>query len=142
MADCLFCKIASGEVPSSKVAEDESHLAFLDIGPLAPGHALLITKKHYERLESVPPEEIGGYAIFLQKCARAVVAATGADGYNILVNGGRAAGQLIPHVHFHIIPRFSGDPLQKAFNHSRGKYPEGKDREFAEKIRAEFEKIK
>jgi len=142
MDDCIFCKIGTNEIPSIKIAEDELNLAFLDINPLSPGHALVITKEHYGRFEDIPEERIVGFMTFLQRCARAVEKGTGADGYNLLVNSGKAAGQLIPHAHVHIIPRFQGDPLQKAFNHSRGKYPLGKDAEYAEKIRSEFDKGK
>jgi histidine triad (HIT) family protein len=142
MEGCIFCKIATNEIASLKIAEDEVHLAFLDINPLSPGHTLVMTKEHFEKFEEIPEERIVGFMSFLQRCVRAVGKGTGADGLNVLVNSGKAAGQLIPHAHFHIIPRFSGDPLQKAFNHNRGKYPAGKDKEYAEKIRGEYEKAK
>jgi len=111
MADCVFCKIVAGEIPCTRVFEDETCLAFMDIGPLAPGHTLLIPKKHYEFLGEMPAEEVAHLAGHLPALARAVQEAMGADGLNVLQNNGQVSGQVVPHVHFHLIPRVPGDGL-------------------------------
>jgi histidine triad (HIT) family protein len=131
--DCIFCKIAAGQVPTTKIYEDEALVAFLDIGPISDGHALVIPRQHFERLHDCPAELLGEIASHLGKIARAVVAAVNCDGYNVLCNNGRAAGQLIDHVHFHIIPRSSKDGV---FNRWPAyKYEEGKIDQIAAGIR-------
>lgn len=109
--DCIFCKIVAGEIPALRIHEDDTILAFLDIGPLAEGHLLIIPKEHAERLEDTRPETLAHLAGQLPRLARAVLAVTQAAGYNLLQNNGRVSGQEVPHVHFHIIPRASGDGL-------------------------------
>lgn len=109
MSDCIFCKIIAGEIPCSKVYEDEHVLAFLDIGPINPGHTLVVPKKHYAHLFEVPSEEFAACAKSVQKIAAAVLKGVDAKGLNILQNNFRPAGQLVDHVHFHVIPREEGD---------------------------------
>lgn len=130
---CVFCKMVSGEIPAAKVYEDKSLLAFLDIGPLSDGHTLLIPKEHFETLDQCPSDLLGRIASVTGKIAKAVIIAVNADGYNILVNNGRAAGQLVQHLHFHIIARREGDGLFSQW--PAGKYPEGKIEELTDKIR-------
>jgi len=108
---CIFCKIVAGEVPSSRVLEDETCLAFLDIGPLAPGHLLVIPKTHAMHLWDLDDQTVAAIGAQLPRLARAVTEATGAEGCNILQNNGRASGQVVEHVHFHIIPRRAEDGL-------------------------------
>jgi histidine triad (HIT) family protein len=108
-SDCIFCKIAAGTIPSGKVYETDKVLAFLDIGPVSDGHTLIIPKEHYERFEDCPPELLAEIGPVLGIVAKAVVAAVQAEGYNVLCNRGKAAGQVVEHVHFHIIPRNTGD---------------------------------
>ena len=134
MADnCIFCKIASGQIPSVKIYEDEKVIAFLDIGPVSDGHTLVISKQHFERLDEFPPELLGQLASKLGKIAKAVVNAMNSDGYNVLCNNGRAAGQLVEHLHFHIIPRNSGDGV---FDHWPSyKYNKGQIEKIADRIR-------
>jgi len=115
MADCLFCKIIAGDIPSAKVLETDDLVAFLDIGPVNKGHTLLVPKAHHESLADTPPEIMAKVGEALPKLAAAVVAATGAEGYNLHQSNGECAGQVIPHVHFHIIPRFSGDGFVKGW---------------------------
>ena len=121
--DCIFCKIVAGEIPCYKIYENDSVLAFLDIGPISAGHTLVIPKMHFERIDECPDEVL----VAVSKCVGAlagVVAETMAsEGYNVLCNNGRAAGQLVDHVHFHIIPRNSGDGVFKHW--PAGKYEEG-----------------
>ncbi|MBL7144136.1 MAG: HIT family protein [Phycisphaerae bacterium] len=109
--DCLFCKMVAGQIPVTKIYEDEDVLSFLDIGPISDGHTLVIPKQHFEKLHDCPPELLGRIASGLGKIAGAVTAAMNSDGYNVLCNNGRAAGQLVEHLHFHIIARKTGDGL-------------------------------
>ncbi len=131
--DCVFCKIVSGQIPCARLLEDDAALAFLDIGPLAEGHALLIPKDHYETLEQMPAEVAAAVLRHLPALGGAVRSAVGAEGYNVLQNNGRVAHQVIPHVHFHVIPRNAGDEFH--FNWPAGTYPEGRIEVLAEAIR-------
>ncbi len=108
---CVFCKIVAGSIPCHKVFETEHLLSFLDIGPLARGHILLIPKAHYVTLDELPEDLAAGCAQALPRLARALKAATGASDYNLLENNGALAGQVVKHVHFHLIPRAEGDGL-------------------------------
>ncbi|WP_256391551.1 HIT family protein [Natronoarchaeum rubrum] len=107
--DCIFCQIVDGEIPSRSVYEDEDVMAFLDANPLAPGHTLVIPKDHHETLGDLP--EDAGAQVFetLHRLAPEIEAAVDADGSNVAFNNGEAAGQEVPHVHGHVIPRFEGD---------------------------------
>jgi histidine triad (HIT) family protein len=109
--DCIFCRIAAGTIPSGKIYETEGVFAFLDIGPVSDGHTLVIPRKHYEKMEDCPPETLAEIGTVLGKVAKAVVEGLQADGYNVLCNRGRAAGQIVEHVHFHVIPRKQGDGI-------------------------------
>lgn len=131
--DCIFCKIVAGEIPAARIYEDDVALAFLDIGPISEGHTLVIPKQHFEKLHECPAELLAQVSGCLGRIASAVVAATDADGYNLLCNTGRAAGQLVDHVHFHIIPRNAGDGVFNRWPSS--KYPEGRAEALAESIR-------
>ena len=115
-ADCVFCKIIAGDIPCHRVFENEHLLAFLDIAPLARGHTVVIPKAHAERLDQLDPEVVAEIGRRLGRIGRRVVSATAADGYNVLQNNGGVAGQVVPHVHFHIIPRRSDDGLGYRWN--------------------------
>lgn len=106
---CIFCKIAAGALPSCKVYEDAETLAFMDIGPIVPGHTLVIPKAHYDPLIATPPEVLSRLIQVVQKIARAQMQGLQADGLNVIQTNGRAAGQEVPHLHFHVIPRFYTD---------------------------------
>ena len=130
--ECVFCKIARGEIPSNKVFEDEKVLAFLDIGPVSTGHTLVIPKQHYEKLHEVPAGILSSITVCVGRVAKAVSQAVRSDGYNVLCNNGKAAGQLVDHVHFHIIPRNDGDGV---FNRwPAGSYEEGQAEEIRKRI--------
>lgn len=131
--NCIFCKIAAGEIPCAKLLEDDAALAFLDIGPLAEGHALLIPKDHYETADRMPAEVAAAVLRHLPALGRAVQSTVDCEGFNVLQNNGRVAHQLVPHVHFHVIPRNAGDEFH--FNWPAGTYPEGRIDQLAEKIR-------
>lgn len=102
--NCLFCKIAAGEIPSTKVYEDEQVYAFRDIAPQAPEHILLIPKKHVESLQQTGPED-NGLLCHMIACARQIAAEKGLDktGYRLISNVGDDAGQSVKHLHFHLI---------------------------------------
>jgi histidine triad (HIT) family protein len=120
-ANCIFCKIVRGEIPAAKVWEDDAVLCFLDIGPLAPGHLLVIPKTHHAELSRMPAETCARLMQAVPRLGQALLAVTGAAGFNVLVNQGRAAGQEVFHVHVHVIPRAADDGLGYRWN--AGKYP-------------------
>jgi len=109
--DCIFCKIVAGDIPCHKLYEDDRVLSFLDIGPLSEGHSLVIPKGHYITLDQVPPETVEACAAVARRVAVAVAASVPCQGWNLLQNNGKVAGQAVGHVHFHIIPRNEGDGL-------------------------------
>ena len=122
--DCIFCRMAAGQIPVTKIYEDEIILAFLDIGPLSDGHTLVIPRQHFENLHDCPDELLGSLCSRLGKIARAVTVGMDSEGYNVLCNNGRAAGQLVGHLHFHIIPRNTGDGVfdwWPAYKYEQGK---------------------
>ena len=108
---CIFCRIVKGELPSTRVYEDSDLLAFLDISPVSIGHTLLIPKAHYPTALDVPEALGGPLHAALARLGKALMAATGATGFNCLQNNFAASGQIVFHSHWHIIPRFEGDGL-------------------------------
>jgi len=126
---CVFCKIVAVEIPASVVFENESILTLLDIGPLSEGHLLVIPRKHYSKLSDLPPSESAQLGAVLPRMARALLEVTHAEGFNVLLNEGRTAGQLVPHVHFHIIPRSPRDNL--GYRWHAGTYSSGRAEEVA-----------
>lgn len=133
MQGCVFCDIVKGQIPATKVYEDETVLAFLDIGPLSKGHTLVIPKQHFEKLHECPPELLGQISSCFGKIAQAITVGMGSEGYNLLCNNGRAAGQLVKHLHFHIVPRNSEDGIFNRWPASE--YEEGEIELIATKIR-------
>ncbi len=103
----IFARIMRGEIPCFKVYEDAHSFAFLDINPIARGHTLVIPKEAAERLDALSEAAAAGLGVALVRVARAVVKATGAHAYNVLLNSGSAAGQVVMHAHFHVIPRYA-----------------------------------
>lgn len=132
MADCIFCKIMAGEIPSARVYEDDAKVAFMDIGPVQPGHVLLIPKAHYELLTDVPAEVAADLFGVLPRLARAVVKAARADGFNVFQTNGACSGQVVPHVHIHIIPRHEKDGY--SFHWRAGSYAEGEIESWRQKV--------
>ena len=121
--NCIFCKIAAGQIPAAKVLETGAVVAFLDIAPVAPGHLLVVSKEHYARLSETPPDVAAALAAELPRLTRAVLASTGATALNVLQNDGREAGQVVEHIHFHLIPRRAGDEFR--YHWPRNPYAEG-----------------
>ena len=112
----LFTKIVAGEIPSFKLYEDELTYAFLDINPLSPGHALVIPKKRYVKMDQVPAPTAAAIGATIAKVAKAIMKATGCTDYNVLNNNGKPAHQEVPHVHFHIIPKTDSNGLALKWN--------------------------
>lgn len=110
--DCIFCRIVAGELPSSRVHEDERTVAFMDINPAARGHLLVIPKVHARDLLDIDPEDLAACAVTAQALAARVADRLGADGVNLLNACGPAAWQTVFHFHIHVIPRWDGDPLR------------------------------
>ena len=131
--DCLFCKIIAGEIPCTKVYEDDKVLAFLDIHPVNIGHTLVIPKAHHVNLYDTEDATLAHMMTVTKKLSIAIKSALSADGINIEMNNESGAGQLIFHTHLHIIPRFSVDGL-KHWPSARG-YNEGEADEVAQKIK-------
>ena len=107
--DCVFCKIVKGQVPCTKVYEDKDVLAFMDIGPVVKGHTLVIPKAHHNPITETPIEVLHKLIAVVQRIARAQVNGLQADGINVAQANGQPAGQVVPHIHFHVIPRFLSD---------------------------------
>ncbi len=136
--DCIFCKIIAGKIPSAKIYEDEEVFVFADINPVNLGHSLVIPKKHYTDISDTPEETLAKLIATAKKIAKAIKEDTKADGINIEMNNGKAAGQIIFHSHIHVIPRFIDD----GYRHWKGpeKTPE-EIREMAERIRIKISEI-
>jgi len=111
-SDCLFCRIASGELPATRVAEDERTITFMDINPATRGHVLVIPRAHAADLMEISGEDLAACAAAAQRIARVMPERLGADGVNVLNSCGRAAWQTVFHFHVHVIPRYEADPLR------------------------------
>ena len=109
--DCIFCKIIAGELPSQRVYEDDHTIAFMDIAPGTRGHLLVIPRNHAKDITEIDPDDLAAVARTAQVMARRVTERLDADGVNIINSCGAAAWQTVFHLHFHVIPRYAGDPL-------------------------------
>ena len=118
--NCVFCAIAAGEIPSFKVYEDDVVLAYLDINPFSEGHALVIPKTHVTGLLDAPDDLLAALVACVKKVAAHLKAALPCDGFNILQNNGAAAGQTVPHLHFHIVPRYGAGGGEISFANQKG----------------------
>ena len=107
--NCIFCKIANGEIPSRTLYEDERYRVILDMGPATRGHALVLPKEHFENLYEIPDEWAAGALAAAKKAAVLMKDKLGTDGLNLVQNNGAAAGQTVMHFHMHIIPRYKND---------------------------------
>lgn len=133
MPDCIFCKIVKGEIPSSKVYEDDRILAFLDINPANKGHTLIVPKGHYETLNDIPQDILADLIKVVQKVSKSVDSKIKPDGYNVLMSNKTAAEQVIPHAHIHIIPRYNDDDFKLVWTHK--KYAEEEAQKLAEQLK-------
>ena len=109
MSDCIFCKIANGEIPSATLYEDADFRVILDLGPATKGHALILPKAHYADLTEIPEELAAKATGVAKKIVTAMKTALPCDGYNVVQNNGTAAGQTVFHYHVHLIPRYKND---------------------------------
>jgi len=109
--DCIFCKIINGEIPCHKLAENDHAIAFLDIMPITKGHFLVIPKKHFEFAEEAPEDLMANLMILATGIASATKKALKCDGINFIINSGKIAGQVVPHVHLHVVPRYNDDAI-------------------------------
>ena len=109
MEDCIFCKLANGEIPTNAIYEDDMFKVILDMGPAAKGHALILPKDHYDNLFEIDDEVAGKAMILAKKLANKMMDKLGADGLNLVQNNKEAAGQTVNHFHLHVIPRYKDD---------------------------------
>jgi len=106
---CIFCKIVAGEIPSYKIYEDKNTFAFLDIKPINPGHVLVVSKKHYQNIEEITEDDLRDLILVVKKIGAILKTKLGVAGYNVYENNDPVAGQAVPHIHFHVIPRTEND---------------------------------
>ena len=132
-ADCIFCKIVAGQIPCFKLLEDDRTIAFMDINPVNPGHALAVATGHWPTVDVIPPDVLGAVAQTAQKIAKAAIGALEPTGINLLQSNGPGAGQSVPHLHIHIIPRRPDDTLKLNWQYKAGDMAE---------IKAVYEKLK
>ena len=115
MSDCIFCKIAQGEIPSQTIYEDEKFRVILDLGPVTRGHALILPKEHAANIYELSDETAAAAFVLGKKMAGIMREKLKCDGLNILQNNGETAGQTINHFHLHVIPRYKDDGQQIGF---------------------------
>ncbi len=137
--DCLFCKIISGEIPSYKIYEDDIAYAFLDIYPTSEGHTIVLPKKHFRRFTEMSEEDVSSLFVSVSRVARAVEKALEVPGSNIGLNNGEVAGQSVPHVHVHIIPRRENDKGGSMHTIVNQHPDTGNLGELADRIKKEFQ---
>jgi histidine triad (HIT) family protein len=132
-ADCIFCKIVAGQIPCFKLLEDDKTIGFMDINPVNPGHALAVAKGHWPTVDVIPPDVLAAVAVSAQKIAKAAIGVLEPTGVNLLQSNGPGAGQSVPHLHVHIIPRRADDSLRLNWQYKPGDMAE---------IKAVYEKLK
>lgn len=123
-SNCIFCKIVAGDIPCFKLYEDDATLAFMDINPVHPGHALAIPKSHHADLFAIPAADLAATASTLQKVARAIQKTLAPAGMNLVQCNGAAAAQSVMHFHMHALPRHDGDDLPLNWGLRPGKMDE------------------
>ena len=131
--DCIFCKIANGEIPATEICENEGFRVILDLGPASEGHALVLPKEHYRDITELPEKAAGEAFSLAGKVGKAMQQGLGAAGFNIVQNNGTAAGQTVFHFHIHVIPRYEGGPEMVAWTPGKAEAEELKA--IAESIR-------
>jgi len=133
MEDCIFCEIVQGKIPAAKVYEDSYVLSFLDIMPANKGHCLIVPKKHAQTLAEMDDKDLVATVLAAKKVAKAMSLSFGNASFNMVMNNGKEAGQVVNHAHIHLIPRFQKDRLRIKWSHL--KYEGDELKEFAEKIK-------
>ena len=133
MEDCVFCKIVEGKIPAAKIYEDAHVISFLDIMPANKGHCLVVPKRHAQTLIEMDDDDLTATIKAAKKVARALSLSFGNGSFNLVMNNGKEAGQLVNHAHIHLIPRFKKDRLRIKWSHL--KYEGDEMKEYAEKIK-------
>ena len=133
MEDCIFCKIIEGKVPAAKIYEDNYAISFLDIMLANKGHCLVVPKTHMQTLLEMSDNDLISTMKVAKKVAKALSLSLGNASFNIVMNNGKEAGQLVNHAHIHLIPRFQKDRLRIKWSHL--KYEENELKDYAEKIK-------
>ena len=105
--NCIFCQIVTKNLPNAIIYEDEKFLAFMDKYPINHGHSLIVPKQHFKNILEMPIQEVGEMHSLVPRLAKAIAMVLGSDGFNINQNNGKSANQIVPHVHVHIVPRYS-----------------------------------
>ena len=131
--DCIFCKIASGEIPSATLYEDDDFRVILDLGPASKGHALIIQKEHFRNLYDIDENTAAKAIVLAKKMVRKMTDVLGCDGYNLVQNNEACAGQTVFHFHMHLIPRYEGDHVGLGWH--MGELTEEDKKEILEKIK-------
>ena len=134
--NCIFCKIAAGEIPSTTLYEDQDFRVILDLGPASKGHALILPKEHYANIYEIPDELAAKAIILAKKMAGIMTRALNCDGFNIVQNNGEPAGQTVFHFHMHLIPRYEDDQVGLTWN--PGSLTEEDKEEVLRKVMAEL----
>lgn len=109
--NCIFCKLANGDIPTATLYEDDDFRVILDAGPASKGHALILPKEHYKNLYELDDEIAAKALVLAKKMITKLTDVLGCDGYNIVQNNGEVAGQTVFHFHIHLIPRYEGDEV-------------------------------
>ena len=135
--NCIFCKLANGEIPSATVYEDEAFRVILDLNPATRGHALILPKEHFENVFEMPEEWVTGAFALARKMAKKMKDALKCDGFNLVQNNGEAAGQTVMHFHMHMIPRYANGPQMVLWN--PGKLDDTEKTEIIENVKKELE---
>lgn len=130
--NCIFCKIANGEIPSKTIYEDEKFRVILDLGPATKGHALILPKDHYANIYELPEEMAGNVMKLAKKMATQITEKLGCEGFNLVQNNGNLAGQTVYHFHLHLIPRYRAD------GQTIGWKPQEVSQEELEEVRAQI----
>lgn len=130
--DCVFCQIIKGKIPAQLVYEDDTSVAFLDINPTTPGHTLVMPKAHHANFEEIDEAGLAAVMRVVKKVGQSLKDNLGVAGYNVYENNDPIAGQIIPHIHFHVIPRYPGDGLELW---PQGKYESGEAEKILNKIK-------
>lgn len=138
MTDCIFCKIATKKISASIIYENADVVAFLDIKPIAAGHTIVIPKQHYDRFSELPIEIAQMLGGTLRVLAPMIAHHVGAGGFNLGINNGAVAGEVVHHAHWHIIPRFEDDGLQHWQGHT---VPTQALTQLAETLQEKFSKL-
>ena len=114
--DCIFCKLANGEIPTATLYEDNDFRVILDLGPASKGHALILPKEHYDNLYELDDVTASKVLVLAKKMITRMTKVLGCDGYNLVQNNGEAAGQTVHHFHLHLIPRYKDDQVGLGWN--------------------------